>query len=52
MLANEIADFSLAVMVLQWAALNKVKTGMLHMRYLWLYLSNNPTDLEKVFVMT
>ena len=32
----------------QWLPLENVSTGMIHVRAMWLHLSKNPADLEKV----
>ena len=32
----------------QWLPLENVSTGMIHVRAMWLHLTKNPADLEKV----
>lgn len=35
----------------QWLTLENVKTGQLHVKAMWLYLSNDPSDLQKTMAL-
>lgn len=43
-----LTHMSRAVLLTQWLPLENVKTGMIHLRAIWLHLSKDPNDLDKV----